>query len=114
MPVAAGGITTLPGTNGFRDFVSPLLALHEVYGKEYVMNLKVVRVDSFGREWLRPRQLEEKYGLGRVTIWRLLSEMRTRPKYRRSIIDLSTKLRIVRDKDFLEFLYSKNKFYLRK
>lgn len=78
------------------------------------MNLKVVRVDSFGREWLRPRQLEEKYGLGRVTIWRLLSEMRTRPKYRRSIIDLSTKLRIVRDKDFLEFLYSKNKFYLRK
>lgn len=28
------------------------------------MDLKVVRVDSFGREWLRPRQLEEKYGLG--------------------------------------------------
>lgn len=78
------------------------------------MDLKIIRVDSFGREWLRPRQLEEKYGLGRVTIWRLLSEMRTRPKYRRSIIDLSTKLRIVRDKDFLEFLYSKNGLYLKK
>lgn len=78
------------------------------------MDLKMIRVDSFGREWLRPCQLEEKYGLGRVTIWRLLSEMRTRPKYRRSIIDLSTKLRIVRDKDFLEFLYSKNGLYLKK
>lgn len=30
MPVAAGGITTLSGTNGFRDFVSPLLALHGI------------------------------------------------------------------------------------
>lgn len=78
------------------------------------MDLKVVRVDSFGQEWLRPRQLEEKYGLGRVTIWRLLSEMRTRPKYRRSIIDLSSKLHLVRDKDFLHFLQSRDKLYLRR
>lgn len=78
------------------------------------MNLKIVRVDSFGHEWLRPRQLEEKYGLGRVTIWRLLSEMRTRPKYRQSIIDLSSKLHLVRDKDFLHFLQSRDKLYLRR
>ncbi|MES9636068.1 hypothetical protein [Megasphaera elsdenii] len=78
------------------------------------MDLKVVRVDSFGREWLRPRQLEEKYGLGRVTIWRLLSEMRTVPKYKSSFLDLSEKLHLVRDRDFLQFLQARSKMYLRK
>lgn len=78
------------------------------------MDLKVVRVDSFGREWLRPRQLEEKYGLGRVTIWRLLSEMRTVPKYKNSFLDLSKKLHLVRDRDFLQFLQARSKMYLRK
>ncbi|MDD6860884.1 MAG: hypothetical protein SO380_05145 [Megasphaera elsdenii] len=78
------------------------------------MDLKVVRVDSFGREWLRPRQLEEKYGLGRVTIWRLLSEMRTVPKYKNSFLDLSEKLHLVRDRDFLQFLQARSKMYLRK
>lgn len=78
------------------------------------MNLKTIQVDDFGQQWMRPCQLTKKYGLGRVTIWRLLSEMREEPKYKHSFLDLSSKLHLVRDKDFLHFLQSRDKLYLRR
>ena len=78
------------------------------------MNLKTMQVDDFGQQWMRPCQLTKKYGLGRVTIWRLLSEMREEPKYKHSFLDLSSKLHLVRDKDFLHFLKSHDKMYLRR
>lgn len=78
------------------------------------MNLRNVQVDDFGQQWMRPCHLIKKYGLSRPTIWRLLSEMKTVPKYKNSFLDLSEKLHLVRDKDFLEFLYSQNGLYLKK
>lgn len=78
------------------------------------MNLRNVQVDDFGQQWLRPCHLIKKYGLSRKTIWKLLSQMRTVPKYKLSFIDLSEKLHLVRDKDFLDFLYSQHQLYLKK
>ena len=78
------------------------------------VNLRNVQVDDFGQQWMRPCHLIKKYGLSRKTIWKLLSEMRTIPKYKNSFLDLSEKLHLVRDRDFLQFLQSRSKLYLRK
>lgn len=78
------------------------------------MNLRNITVDDFGQQWMRPCHLVKKYGLSRNTIWKLLSEMRAMPKYKKSFLDLSEKLHLVRDKDFLEFLYSQSRLYLKK
>jgi hypothetical protein len=79
-----------------------------------IMDLRNVQVDDFDQQWMRPCHLIKKYGLSRKTIWKLLSEMRTVPKYKNSFLDLSEKLHLVRDRDFLQFLQSRSKMYLRK
>ena len=78
------------------------------------MKLTTVQVDGFGQEWMRPCHLVKKYGLSRGTVWRLMTEMRTVPCYKTSFIDLSSKLHLVRDKDFLHFLQAQSKMYLKR
>lgn len=78
------------------------------------MKLHSVQVDELDAVWLRPCHLVKKYSISRGTIYRLLSEMRTVPKYKASFLDLSEKLHLVRDKDFLNFLQGRSKLYLKK
>ena len=72
-----------------------------------------MRVDDCGGRWLRPKQLQEKFSITRTTVWKLLSEMRGKSKYKGDFIDLSKTLRLVRERAFLEFLKSQDKAYLK-
>lgn len=79
-----------------------------------VLRMETVRVDDCGGRWLRPKQLQEKFSITRTTVWKLLSEMRTIPKYKGDFIDLSKTLRLVRERAFLEYIKSQDKAYLKR
>lgn len=78
-----------------------------------MQHIETVRVDDYGEVWVQPKQLVKQYSMTRPTIWRLLKKMRTFPKYRNAYLDLSPNLKLVRAKDFLEFLKSRDKAYLK-
>ena len=65
-------------------------------------------------EYKQPTALMKIYGISRTTVWRLLDEMRTIPKYQDSFLSLTDKLKIVRLDDFHQFLQEKSRMYLRK
>ncbi len=72
-----------------------------------------VRVDDYGEFWVQPKHLVKQYQMTRPTIWRLLKKMRALPQYKLSFLDLSPNLKLVRAKDFLEFLHGQNLAYLK-
>lgn len=78
-----------------------------------MLRIESVRVDENGGRWLRPKQLQEKFSMSRVTLWKLLKEMRNVPKYKKSILFLSKTMKIVSERDFLEFLQSRDLAYLK-
>ncbi len=77
------------------------------------MKTEQIYLDDYGEKWLQPYQLAKQYSINRVTVWRLLNEMRTNPKFKNSILDLNQRLHLIRSRDFLEFLQSRNKKYLK-
>lgn len=78
-----------------------------------MLHIVSVRVDDYGDVWVQPKQLVKQYSMTRQTVWRLLNGMREKPKYKKSFLDLSHTLKLVRSKDFLEFLQSQNLAYLK-
>ena len=78
-----------------------------------MLHIVSVKVDDYGECWVQPKQLVKQYSLTRPTLWRLLKKMRAKPKYKHSFLDVSQTLKLVRSKDFLEFLYSLNHEYLK-
>lgn len=59
-------------------------------------------------EYKQPTALMRIYGISRTTVWRLLNEMQAIPKYKKSFLSLSPKLKIVRLADFQAFLEEKS------
>ncbi|WP_416181698.1 hypothetical protein [Acidaminococcus timonensis] len=80
---------------------------------ETVLRIETVKVDDYGEVWVQPKQLVKQYSMTRPTIWRLLKKMRALPKYKNAYIDLSPNLKLVRAKDFLEFLHGQNLAYMK-
>lgn len=78
-----------------------------------MLHIEPIRVDDFGEIWVQPKQLVKQYSMTRPTLWRLLKKMRALPQYKLSFLDLSQTLKLVRAKDFQEFLYSQNQAYLK-
>lgn len=78
-----------------------------------MLHIVSVKVDDYGECWVQPKQLVKQYSLTRATLWRLLKKMRAKPQYKLSFLDLSQTLKLVRAKDFQEFLYSQNQAYLK-
>lgn len=78
-----------------------------------MLRIETVKVDDYGEIWVQPKQLVKQYSITRPTLWRLLKKMREIPKYKRSFLDLSQNLRLVRARDFLEFLKGQDKAYLK-
>lgn len=78
-----------------------------------MLRIETVKVDDYGEIWVQPKQLVKQYSITRPTLWRLLKKMREIPKYKRSFLDLSQNLRLVRARDFLEFLHSQHQKYLK-
>ncbi len=65
-------------------------------------------------EYVQPKHIMKIYSLGRTTVWKLLTQMRTIPKYKKSFRDLGYHLKLVKLEDFKRFLQDKNNDYLRK
>lgn len=78
-----------------------------------MLRIETVKVDDYGEIWVQPKQLVKQYSITRPTLWRLLKKMRETPKYKRSFLDLSQNLRLVRARDFLEFLKGQDRAYLK-
>lgn len=78
-----------------------------------MLRIETVKVDDYGEIWVQPKQLVKQYSITRPTLWRLLKKMREIPKYKRSFLDLSQNLRLVRARDFLEFLKGQDRAYLK-
>lgn len=78
-----------------------------------LLHIETVKVDDYGEIWVQPKQLVKQYSMTRPTIWRLLKKMRALPQYKLSFLDLSPNLKLVRAKDFLEFLHGQNLAYLK-
>lgn len=78
-----------------------------------MLHIEQVRVNDYGEVWVQPKQLVKQYSITRPTLWRLLKKMKALPQYKLSFLDLSQTLKLVRAKDFQEFLYSQNKEYLK-
>lgn len=78
-----------------------------------MLRIETVKVDDYGEIWVQPKQLVEQYSITRPTLWRLLKKMREIPKYKGAFLDLSHNLRLVRARDFLEFLHSQHQKYLK-
>lgn len=78
-----------------------------------MLRIESVRVDENGGRWLRPKQLQEQFSMSRGTLWKLLKEMRDVPKYKKSVLFLSKTMKIVSERDFLEFLQSRDMAYLK-
>lgn len=70
-------------------------------------------IDDCNCEYVQAGSLVKRYGVSRVTIWRLLNEMRAIQKYRNSFLDLSFNLKLVKLKDFQQFLKERSDKYLR-
>lgn len=75
------------------------------------MFMKVV--DDCNCEYVQAGSLVKRYGVSRVTIWRLLNEMRAIKKYRHSFLDISFNLKLVKLKDFQQFMTERSEKYLR-
>ncbi len=78
-----------------------------------MLRIESVRVDENGGRWLRPKQLQDKFSMSRGTVWKLLKEMRDVPKYKKSVLFLSKTMKIISERDFLEFLQSRDMAYLK-
>lgn len=78
-----------------------------------MLRIESVRVDENGGRWLRPKQLQDKFSMSRGTVWKLLKEMRDVPKYKKSVLFLSKTMKIISERDFLEFLQSRDMVYLK-
>ena len=78
-----------------------------------MLRIESVRVDENGGRWLRPKQLQDKFSMSRGTVWKLLKEMRDVPKYKKSVLFLSKTMKIISERDFLEFLHSRDMAYLK-
>lgn len=76
-------------------------------------HIETVKVDDYGEVWIQPKQIVKQYSMTRPTVWRLIKKMKALPQYKHSYIDLSPNLKLVRAKDFLEFLHSQNLAYLK-
>ena len=78
-----------------------------------MLRIESVRVDENGGRWLRPKKLQDKFSMSRGTGWKLLKEMRDVPKYKKSVLFLSKTMKIISERDFLEFLQSRDMAYLK-
>jgi len=78
-----------------------------------MLRIQTVKVDDNGDQWLRPKQLQERFSMGRTTLWRLLTEMKAVPKYNKSVLFLSQTMKLINVADFREFLKSRDMAYLR-
>lgn len=78
-----------------------------------MLHIEGVKVDDKGGQWLRPKQIQERFSMGRTTLWRLLTEMKAIPKYNKSVLFLSQTMKLINVADFLEFLKSRDMAYLR-
>ena len=78
-----------------------------------MLHIEKVYVDDYKEPWVQPHQLVKQYSITRPTVWRLLKKMRELPQYKRSFLDLSQTLKLVRAKDFQNFLYSQHQAYLK-
>ena len=76
-----------------------------------VLRIESVRVDENGGRWLRPRQLQEQFSMSRGTLWKLLKKMKEVPRYKNSVLFLSKTMKLVSERDFLEFLQSRDMAY---
>lgn len=64
--------------------------------------------------FVKAGHLGKLFNIGRTTVWRELSKMRTLPKYKGSFIDLNHGLRLVNVADFKQFLQEESNNYLKK
>ena len=78
-----------------------------------MLRIESVRVDENGGRWLRHKQLQDKFSMSRGTVWKLLKEMRDVHKYKKSVLFLSKTMKIISERDFLEFLQSRDMAYLK-
>lgn len=69
--------------------------------------MELVRIDNSGSRWLQMKQIIKLFSLSRTTAYRLLLEMRAMKKYQKSFIDVSSRLKLVRESDFIDFMQSR-------
>lgn len=93
-----------------------LMMAHGFKGKGQNMGKSNVKIatDSTGAEWVQPAGLMKRFSLSRTTVYTLTQEMRKQAKYKRSFLDLSWTLKLVKLDDFCKFLFEKNGKYLKK
>ena len=79
------------------------------------MNTEKVKVaiDKSGVEYIQPCHIRDKFDLSRATVHRLLTDMKSMPKYRKSFVRLSYRLSLVKLKDFRQFLTEQDHQYLK-
>ncbi len=77
----------------------------------YMAQLKIEDLQK--AEYVQPKHIMKIYSLGRTTVWKLLTEMRATPKYKKSFRDLGYHLKLVKRADFERFLQDRSNQYLK-
>lgn len=70
-------------------------------------------IDDSGVIWCMPSGIAKRFGIGRTTAYTLIKEFKAIPKYKKSYLDLSWQLKLIRLSDFETFLQEKSCQYLR-
>lgn len=71
------------------------------------IKLKVYEDDA-GAVWVRSPELQKRFSICRTTVYNLLNEMRGKPEFSKSFLDLSSTLRLVKLADFEQFLRTRS------
>lgn len=56
------------------------------------------------KEFARPKELMEKYGISRPTLWRLVQDMKTRPKFQNAFRKISQSRELINLRDFDNYM----------
>lgn len=64
--------------------------------------------DCTGAVWVRSPDLQKRFSICRTTVYNLLNEMRKKPEFSKSFLDLSSTLRLVKLADFEQFLRTRS------
>mgnify|MGYP006874361611 CR=1 FL=1 len=82
--------------------------------KMNIPHKKVLEDADVKQIWARPCQLCKIWGMGRTTMYNKIEQFRQIAKYKKSYIDVSHTVKLIRIKDFESFMMSLDHMYLKK
>ena len=69
--------------------------------------------DPIGVLYVQPKQIAKTFSISRATVHNLLTGMKKIPKYKKSFLDLSFHLKLVKLADFEKYLQEIDRQYLK-